>query len=161
MVRPRTTSLSEEEMIALGEEMVAWVDSNNPLHLSEWYSIEKMIIYKDWKAMIQLTEFLPYYERALKMIARNYLDGTVAPPIAQRFMRIYFGDVRDSEDQHFEDEYARKLKLIQDEAKLKADIGNQTHEETREQLDALLALISSTQSSRKIDANKSNTDIKS
>ena len=60
--RPRTTSFSVEEMIALGEEMVAFVKKNKKtiLHLSEWYTIEKGFIYREWKTFIQKEEFLPY-----------------------------------------------------------------------------------------------------
>jgi len=50
--RPRTTSLSPEEMIALGEEMLLWLKENEDyvLHLSDWYTLEKGFIYKDWKS---------------------------------------------------------------------------------------------------------------
>ncbi len=44
---------------------------------------------------------------------------------------------------------------------MKADQGNQTPEEIKEQLDALLSLLGSAQSSRKIDSSKSNAEIKS
>ncbi len=97
--RPRTVSPPPEEMIKLGQEMVAWVKANNPFHISEWYSIEKMIINQTWRTYIKREEFIPYYERALKMVSRNYLNGNVAPPIAQRFLRIYFSDVKEDENE--------------------------------------------------------------
>ncbi len=71
--RPRTTSFSVEEMIELGEEMVEWVIKNKKtLHLSEWYTIEKGFLYREWKTFIQREEFIPHYEKALKIIGKKY-----------------------------------------------------------------------------------------
>jgi hypothetical protein len=92
--RPRTTSPPPEECIKLGEEMVAWVKENNPTHLSEWYSIEKMIPWKQWNAMCELPEFLPYYEVALNIVARNARNGILNPSIAQRFLNLYHRDLK-------------------------------------------------------------------
>lgn len=161
--RPVTVSLSPEDMIKLGEEMIEWVILNQPLHLSQWYTIEKMITYNTWKTYIQNINFFPYYERALKIVGIQYLDknSDIRDGISQRWQRVYFKDLRDSEDLDVDNEYARKLKLIADEARLKAELGNQTPEETKAQLDSLLTLIASSQSSRKMEANKSKDEIKS
>lgn len=102
MVRPRVFSFSKEEMIVLGEEMVKWVKEHpDMLHLSEWYTIEKGFTYKEWKNFIQLEEFLPYYEKALKIVGLKYLnkDSKVRDGISQRWQRVYFGDLRDQEDE--------------------------------------------------------------
>lgn len=98
--RPRTTSFSIEDMEKLGVEMVNWVIVNKPLHLSQWYTIEKMITYNKWKAMIQCEEFLPYYEKALKLIGIQYIDkeSRVRDSISQRWQRTYFNDLRELED---------------------------------------------------------------
>lgn len=95
---PRTTSPEKQELIKLGEEMVAWVTKHKPLHLSHWYTQQKMILYKDWKTYIQKPEFLPYYERALSLVGSNCLDGALDKSIAQRFLRIYFKDLKEEED---------------------------------------------------------------
>ncbi len=43
--RPRKTSLPPADMVALGKEMIQWIKDNpKALHLSAWYSIEKMIM---------------------------------------------------------------------------------------------------------------------
>lgn len=122
---PRTVSLPEEEMIALGKEMVAWVKANDPLHLSAWYSIEKMFTEKQWEAFIQIKEFLPYYEQALKVVGQKYLDrdSNVREGISQRWQRVYFKDIRAQEDkdhaEKLERELQKKLKEIEFETKQK------------------------------------------
>jgi hypothetical protein len=99
--RPRTTSFDPAEMIALGEEMILWIKARpDILHLSEWYTIEKGFIYKEWKAFIQMPEFLPYYEKALKLVGLKYLDkeSRVRDGISHRWMRVYFPDLREEEE---------------------------------------------------------------
>lgn len=102
MVRPRTICFPPDEMIKLGEEMISWIE-NNPdiLHLSEWYTIHKMFTYNEWKTFIVKEEFFPYYEKALKMVGKKYLDKTsnIRDSIANRFLRVYFKDAKESEDE--------------------------------------------------------------
>lgn len=116
--RPRTTSLSEKDMIELGKEMLNWVRTNpDVLHLSEWYTIEKGFIYRQWKTFIQRDEFIPYYEQSLKVIAKKYLnkESNVREGVSQRWQRIYFADLREQEDRDMQDKIDR-------EAKAKTDI---------------------------------------
>lgn len=111
---PRTVSFSEEEMIKLGQEMVKWVKENHSiLHLSEWYTIEKMFTYNEWKTFIQRKEFVPYYEVALKIVGRKYLDkdSNVRDGISQRWQRTYFGDLKENEDQDKQDDIMRQKEL--------------------------------------------------
>jgi hypothetical protein len=114
MVRPRSVSLAPEKMIALGEEMVEWI-INHPktLHLSEWYTIEKMFTYNQWKTMIVIPEFFPYYEKALKIVGKQYLDksSNVRDGISQRWQRVYFKDLKEQEDQDADDEAIRKKSI--------------------------------------------------
>jgi len=123
MNRPRTTSLSSEDMIALGQEMIKWVKEHEPTiyHLSEWYTVEKMFTYNEWKKFIEKDEFRPYYEQALKIVSKKYLDGTVPPPIAQRWQRIYFGDIRESEDIDAEVDARRKAEALRGNARAEAE----------------------------------------
>ena len=48
---PRKISFLPEEMILLGQEMVKWIEERQDkvLHLSQWYTIEKMFTYKQGK----------------------------------------------------------------------------------------------------------------
>ena len=99
--RPRTISFSIQEMEELGKEMLEWVIQNNPLHIKQWYCIEKMFTYKEWKTFIQRSEFIPYYEKALGIIGLQYLDreSRIRDSIAQRWQRHYFGDLREEENE--------------------------------------------------------------
>jgi hypothetical protein len=118
---PRTVSLSENEMIELGKEMTNFIKKNKKtvLHLSEWYTIEKGFTYNEWKTFIQRAEFIPYYEQALKIVGLKYLDKTsnVRDSISQRWQRVYFGDVRESEDIDSDAEAARKANALKSESK--------------------------------------------
>lgn len=119
--RPRTISFNEDEMIALGQDMVAYVKKNKKtiLHLCEWYTIEKGFTYNEWKTFIQKPEFLPYYEQALKVVGLKYVDkgSNVRDGISQRWQRVYFGDLKESEDNDAEAEAARKANALKSEAK--------------------------------------------
>jgi hypothetical protein len=110
---PRTISPPEEEMIILGKEMIKWIEDNDPYHLSEWHCVEKMMSQKEWERISKLPEFVPYYNKALRLISRKYVDGTVPPPIAQRWLRLYFKDLKDEENE---------------EMRLKAEIDAQARE---------------------------------
>jgi len=119
--RPRTVCPPPEEMIALGEEMIAWVELNNPLHLSQWWGIEKFITENVWECMHRAPEFLPYYRKALKIIGIGYLDkdSSVDRAIKDRWQRVYFKDLKQEED-----ETARFLQSLRIEEleKLPADV---------------------------------------
>ncbi len=117
--RPRTSTPPPEEMIKLGEEMLAWVKKNKPLHLSHWYSIEKFITDKVWENMQVAPEFSPYYEQALKIVGQQYLDKTskVRDSISQRWQRVYFKDLRKSEDSDLDADAERKAKALKGEAR--------------------------------------------
>jgi hypothetical protein len=121
MVRPRKFSLSKEEMIDLGIEMVDYVKKNEKkiLHLSEWYTIEKGFTYNEWKNFIQKAEFFPYYETALKIIGIKYVSKTsnVRDSISQRWQRIYFGDLREGEDADAEAKELRQAAALKGETR--------------------------------------------
>jgi len=121
MVRPRVFSFSEEEMIELGKEMVAYVKKNKKtiLHLSEWYTIEKGYTYNEWKNFIAKAEFFPYYEQALKIVGLKYVDksSNVRDGISNRWQRLYFGDLREQEDQEADANELRKASSLKGEAR--------------------------------------------
>lgn len=118
---PRTVSLSDDGMSALGKEMVDWVKSHpDTIHLSQWYTIEKGFTYNQWKTFITIKSFFPYYEQALKIIGIKYLDSTINSSISQRWQRIYFKDLREQEDEDL------RMK-IEMEAKNRSDIPPLSH----------------------------------
>ncbi len=113
--RPRNFNFPTEKMIELGQEMISWIKENEKtvLHLSEWYTIEKGFTYNEWKMFIQREEFFPYYEQALRIVGRKYLDKTsqVRDSISHRWQRIYFKDLREEEDKDKDEDLERKLKI--------------------------------------------------
>lgn len=108
--RPRTTCPTDEELEALGAEMIEWISKNDCVHVSEWWAIENMILERIWEVMIQKEVFLPYYTKALKMIGRKYLkaDTCVEPRIKDRWQRVYYGDLRKQENQDKDDDVIRQ-----------------------------------------------------
>lgn len=99
--RPRTVTPSPEEMIELGKEMCKWVSENNPIHLSLWYTMQKDITDNEWNTYRQRPEFVHYYTKALKMVGMNYLnkDSQVDGRIKDRWLRVYFKDLKEEEDE--------------------------------------------------------------
>jgi len=106
--RPRTSTPPPDECEALGKEMLEWVVENKPTHLSEWFSIHKMITWKVWDAMCQVKEFLPYYEVALSLVAKNIRDGAIDKSLGQRFMSLYHRDLKREEREKVEHEHSLK-----------------------------------------------------
>jgi len=148
--RPRTVSRTPEEMIALGEEMVKWVEENKPLHLNEWYGIVKMLSFREWKAFIQNVEFLPYYNKCLAIVSKNYINGTINSSIAHRFMNVYFKDVMEEERETImfkgQCDFDFKKNLLELEMKLKANTDGQINQEIKDQYKALMNQFSQLQS---------------
>jgi hypothetical protein len=100
--RDRSVTPPPMELILLGEEMITYLEDHpETLHISEFYSIEKMIVYSDWKSIIQKSEFIPYYQKALHLIGKKYLDKTsnVRDSISHRWQRVYFKDLKEEEDE--------------------------------------------------------------
>jgi len=146
--RPRTSIPSPEEMIKLGEQMIEWIKINKPLHLSEWHSGEMFITSKVWECMQVAPEFFPYYEKALKMIGKQYLDKTskVRDSISHRWLRVYFKDLKKEED-----ETAKFNQL------LKLEEMDKQPAEVIDKFNELMSLMKSNQE-RKIDETKSKTE---
>jgi len=136
--RPRFVSLPPKEMEDLGKEMLAWIKLNKPIHLCQWYTIEKGFTYNEWKSFIQIPESLPYYEQALKLVGMKYLDGTVDKSIAQRFLRVYFKDLKEEENDQLEYE-----------SKLRSREASTVSEDAIIRHDAMMSQIRSLQTDRK------------
>lgn len=144
MVRPREFSFTPEEMEKLGQEMVEWIKINKPLHLSQWYTIEKGFTYNEWKNFIVKEEFFPYYEKSLKMVGMQYLDkeSRIRDGISQRWQRVYFKDLKEEENESLEFE-----------AKLKTDHASQVDPEILKKTDLLIESID--QARKRADKRKS------
>jgi len=146
--RPRTVSLEPKEMIKLGEEMLQWLVDNKAIHVKQWYSLEKGISKKQWKMMIDLPEFTPYYELALNLVSIKYIDGTINNSIAQRFIRHYFEEVRTDdtiqkqEDQQFQKDLAAFVHTMRKE------MTETVSEDVKAQFDSLMNQITRMQSKK-------------
>lgn len=121
--RPRTVSPPTEEMERMGQEMIDWVKNNNPLHLSEWWSIEKGFLASQWEAFIRIPEFLPYYETALFIVGKKYLDKTsnVRDSVSHRWLNLYFKDLKREEYDKLKYEADLKLKTDQNDREKQVD----------------------------------------
>lgn len=144
MARPRSVSLPPEDMIKLGEEMVAWVKENKPLHISKWYSIEKGILFSEWDTMSKKPEFVPYYEQAMQIIGEQYLDknSNVREGASQRWQRVYFRDLAreedGKEDRKMEKDFEYKKKLLELEAYVKSKQNENVSEDVKIAFDAFM-----------------------
>lgn len=90
--RPRTSSPTPDECVKLGEELVEWATEETKewrCLFQQWYSIKKGILRKDWKALVQIPQFLPYYEIAQAALAKKAIDGTMEKSFGQRYVRLY------------------------------------------------------------------------
>lgn len=128
--RKRSVSLPPSDMIALGEEMVDWVLANDPIHLSQWYCIHKGFTDKQWDAMQQMPEFLPYYQKAIKLVGYKYItkDSPIEPSLKQRWQRVYFKDLVKQEDIDAKEKSERDANALMAQSKATAAA---THEITQ------------------------------
>ena len=142
--RPRTVSLEPADMEILGEEMVQWVIDNKPLHISEWYGITKRIQYSDWETMRKRPEFVTYYEIAMQIIGKQYLDknSNVREGASQRWQRVYFKDLAKEEDDKadrlIDKDTEAKIKVLDHAAALKAKETEIISEDMHAKFDALI-----------------------
>ena len=161
--RPRTTSFSEDEMIKLGQEMVKWVEEHRPLHLKQWYSIEKEFLYGEWKTFIQRKEFIPYYEKALAIVSLQYIqkDSDIKDGVSHRFLRLYFKDLKEEEDFVLDCESDRKKSEMEHAVKLRKEEVLSYTEEQAERHKCLLDMLKEYQSALLSDSTSSSTESKS
>jgi hypothetical protein len=99
--RPRTSVPERDELIKLGKDLVKWATEPTEelrFHYSQWY-LKHGYVSTDWKHMLEKPEFRIYYEQARDGIARRYIDGTIHPSLAQRFLRIYMPHVKEEENE--------------------------------------------------------------
>jgi hypothetical protein len=98
--RPRKVP-ERDELIELGKDLVEWSKNPNSWRYPEWYT-QKGLIDTQWNAMILHDEFLDYYQTCRANLARRYIDGTINPSIAHRFLRHYVSEVKEEENEELE-----------------------------------------------------------
>lgn len=121
MARPRTSVPEREELIELGKDLLSWAsaDVKDELRLRwcEWFSMKHFFVRAQWKHMIEKEEFRPYYESAQGYLARRWITGNINAGIAQRYLRIYDPELRESEDKDKDADEQRKASALKGEAR--------------------------------------------
>ena len=100
--RPRTVSPQPEECVELGEDLLKWATEETEewrCQFQQWYSLKMGILRKDWKALIQVPQFLPYYEMAQSALAKKAADGTMKEGFGQRYLRLYDRNLIEEENE--------------------------------------------------------------
>lgn len=119
--RPRTSVPEKEELIKLGEDLLAWASEEQDKELRcrwcEWYACKHFFIRAQWKHMIEKEEFRPYYEAAQPYLAQRWIDGTINQSIAHRYLRIYDPELKEHEDIDADVTEIRKANALKTEAK--------------------------------------------
>lgn len=99
--RPRFITPQPDECIKLGEEMLEFFTEETEefrFLFSQWYSLKKHILRKDWKNLIVAPEFSPYYEEVKTILAIKCVNGDVKEGFGQRYLRLHDRDVAEEED---------------------------------------------------------------
>jgi len=115
--RPPNPGFEDEDLVALGEEFVAWmdkVDSENDykvVHLSQWFSKIKNIPISQWDSIIRRECFIGYYKKAiLWMGTRTLINKELPTAYGSRFINIYFKDVKAEEREEVEHKIDHEIK---------------------------------------------------
>ena len=101
----RALTPEDDQLQALGEEMIAWCletpkkGEEKHIMFAQWYSQKKHILRAQWKAMIQHPNFRPYYEEAQIILGMKLIQGSIKEGFAHRFLRLYHADVREDDDE--------------------------------------------------------------
>lgn len=114
MRSPRRVCPQDDELIELGEDLVKWATEPSEdlrCRFAQWYSLIQGISDDHWKLLKVKPEFTRYYERAKAALANRFLDGSVCPSIAHRFLRIYTPEVKEEEDSTADREAARTKEI--------------------------------------------------
>ena len=110
---PRTVCPNDDELIALGKDLVRWAgEETDELRISydQWYCVLHGIREQDWELMLVKPAFASYHKTARSLLSMRYKNGTVNTSIAQRFLRLYCPDLRKEENDTlaYKAELARK-----------------------------------------------------
>ena len=102
---PRTTTPSPEICDELGKDLIEWASyqeqegEKKRLLFSQWYCNKHKMIRHEWKALIKLPQFAPYYEQAKSLMALKSIDGTMEKTFGHRYLRLYDQGLKEHEDE--------------------------------------------------------------
>lgn len=114
---------SDEEVVSLGKEMVDWIiekieSGKPPVHLTQWYVLNKRISYPDWDLLRRREQFRQYYDTATDLMALSTMTNKdLEVAYGSRFLGLYSKDLR----QHEKDV---KFEVIDHEAQVKSEAAN-------------------------------------
>jgi hypothetical protein len=112
--RPPNPGFADKDLIDLGEELLRWMkkvdDEDLPIwHLSEWWSQIKNIPSTQWDSITRRDCFIGYYNKAKYWMGVKMISNKDFPQsYGNRFLRIYFADVRELERQDVDYEIQKK-----------------------------------------------------
>jgi hypothetical protein len=162
--RPRTSVPEKEELIKLGIELVEWASDASEEAKKErrwrfvdWYCIKEGFVKKQWDHMLEKPEFRSYYEQARHILSKNYIDGTIQPTIAHRFLWKYVDDVKESE----KEELLFKHELVKELEAYKATLKNNEDAEIPPKLQKLLDILEQKKDNLKTKAKSAKPNRKS
>lgn len=99
-----TTPKSDDEVRRLGEHLVKWATEKTPedeplrARFCEWYTLDEIgMLRNEWEALIKLSVFRVYYEKAQAALGRRFIDGTINPSIGHRLMWHYVPESKEQE----------------------------------------------------------------
>lgn len=103
--RPRDITPSPEECDILGKDLIEWASykelEGEPKRLlfAQWYCNKHKMIRREWKALLKLEQFAPYYEEAKALLALKTIDGTMEKSFGHRYLRLYDQGLKEAEDE--------------------------------------------------------------
>lgn len=143
---------SDEELVQLGEELLAWllsnVDNKKIVHLSQWWVTIKDISRSEWKEICDRVLFTPYYEKALEIMHyKTLLNDKLPTAYGSRYLGIYSKELRQHEKEERDDK-------IRSEMEMKAKAIASITEEDKRYNQAIVDGISALQEARKMELSK-------
>jgi hypothetical protein len=115
--RPPNPGFADEDLLKLGEELMQWMkmQDDDPrsdvVHLSEWYSEIKNISPTQWESICIRKCFNGYYDKARIWMGKRLLKNKdLHQSYGNRFLNIYFKDVKKEERESVEHKIDYELK---------------------------------------------------
>jgi hypothetical protein len=103
MSRPRTSApKTDKEIHYLGKDLILWATEETKekrTAFSFWYALKHGMVRKQWKALLKLDIFRPYYETARSSLARKLHNDELEKGLTHRYLRLYDREIADEEDE--------------------------------------------------------------
>lgn len=93
---------SREDAEELGKDLLEWIESKDgkeTLFWVDWYYNKHKMFREDWKALIQRSEFLPYYNLARQKLTKNIIfNDRIAQSYGNRYLARYDDELLEHEE---------------------------------------------------------------